>query len=248
MDSAPVFHPGSSKYVVITRDYLLPLMVCVAVVMLGWFALFSPYFRIAHINCTLDYQTCDNPALLAELDRSKGKNIFTLEKDKLKLRLIAGDYMIQGGDITKTLPDEISVDLQSVYPTAALKIADNNRWIILDKQLRVIGARELDPNVPTVVIAGPITVLVGKPLTDITIIKTLELAMSVAKESIKVKIMTCIDADTIELTLSDDLHALFTPKKDTNLQIRALQAILADATITKGMHVIDVRFSQPVLR
>jgi len=50
------------------------------------------------------------------------------------------------------------------------------------------------------------------------------------------------------LALDSGKIAIFTPKKDELVQLRALQTILTDATILEGVNTIDVRFARPVLR
>jgi len=131
----------------------------------------------------------------------------------------------------------------------ALQVSgDDPTWIIFDSSLRVIGARRIDPNVPSVVVQGPLTFIVGKVPTDANIISSLELAKRVSDELFAVKTITLIDADTIHLALDSGKIAIFTPKKDELVQLRALQTILTDATILEGVNTIDVRFARPVLR
>ena len=248
MESAPVFHPSRSKYLVITADYLIPVFICLSVALGAWLILYTPYFHITTISCTLDFAPCADPVLLAELNKAKGQNIFRLNPNTLRLRLLSGDYMIRQADVTRQLPRTLEINLQSVYPVVALKLDGVDTWITFDSTLRVIGERSADPNVPTVLVQGPLTVTVGKPLTDDATIKALNLARSLADQLFTVKTLTLVDADTIDLTLTSGIHAIFTPKKDVTSQLRALQAVLADATILKGAHTIDVRFAQPVLR
>lgn len=248
MDTAPVFHPSRSKYLVFTADILLPSLICVSVLALGYFTLFSSFFTINTVNCKLDYRDCEDPSLLAELDTIKGQNIFKISTPTIIKKLTSGDFTIQQASIARELPDIITVELQSVYPVVALRITGDSPWVVLDSKFRVIGARSDDPNVPTVEISGPLTLTVGKPIADKTIVSTLELAIRLSDELFSVKSIALLDEDTIKLSLSNDKLAIFTPKKDEIVQLRALQAILSDATIIKGVKTIDVRFSQPVLR
>ena len=76
-------------------------------------------------------------------------------EDKITARLLQG-ILRSDKLLTKELPGKIILDLQSVYPFAALQIAGDPTWVILDQQLRVIGSRDQDPNVPTVIIPGPL--------------------------------------------------------------------------------------------
>lgn len=237
-----------SKYLVITLDYLFPIFICFGVIALGYFALYSSFFQIKTVICTLDYEACLDPSVLAELNKLKGENIFTLSGDRLTQRLTSGDFTIRQATLKKELPGKVIIDLQSVYPVAALAMPGDPTWIILDQNHRVIGTRSSDPNVPTVIVPGPLTLAVGKPLSDDLLIQSIQLARNLANELFTIKSITLVDADTIKLTLSDGVIAIFTPKKDLSEQLRSLQLILRDATITQGIKTIDVRFIRPVLR
>lgn len=237
-----------SKYLVITLDYLIPILICLGVIALGYFTLYSSYFKINTVVCIIDYAECVDPSVLAELDKLKGQNIFTLSESSVTTRLASGDFTIRQVALTKELPGKIILDLQSVYPMAALQVSGDPTWIILDQNHRVIGSRDSDPNVPTVIVPGPLTLTVGKVPSDDLLIQSIELARNLADELFTIKSITLVDADTINLTLSDGRIAVFTPKSDLSKQLRSLQLILRDATMTLGIKIIDVRFSRPVLR
>ncbi len=237
-----------SKYLVITLDYLFPIFICLGVIVLGYLVLYSSFFKINTIVCTLDYAECLDPSVLAELEKLKGQNIFTLSEGRVTTRLTSGDFTIREANIKKELPGKIFLDLHSVYPVVALQIPGDPTWVILDQNNRVIGTRANDPNVPTVIVPGPLTLSVGKRLSDDLLIQSIQLAKNLADELFTIKSITLINDDAINLTLSDGRTAIFTPKKDLSQQLRSLQLILRDATMIEGIWIIDVRFIRPVLR
>ncbi len=248
MEIPKTFRPTRSKYLVFTADILAPLAVCLFVIVVVTFCLNSSYFAVNTVECALDYQPCQNESLLVELDKMKGQNIFTLDKAHLIARLTSGDFTIREASIKQELPSTVVVDLQSVYPVVALQVRGLTSWITLDHKYRAIRELSVDPNVPTVVVSGPLTVKIGKPVEGDSILKTLDLALNLARELLSFKSLTLVDENTIELVLLDGTRGLFTPQKDEQAQLRILQAILVDDTIEKKGHIIDVRFSQPVLR
>lgn len=248
MDEPKVFKPTRSKYLVLTTDYLLPIFICLSIISLICFVLYSPFFKITKINCSLDFKDCTDPALIAELDKLKGQNIFTISPGYITSRLTSGDFTIRESVMTRELPGTVGLELQSVYPVVALQIIGDPTWVIMDSKFRVIGTRTTDPNVPTVIVAGPINLTVGKPPTTDLILKALGIAKRLSDVLFSIKTISLIDDDTIELALADKRIAIFTPKKDELDQLRILQTILGDDTIIKGVKTIDVRFSQPVLR
>lgn len=248
MDSPHVFEPAKSKYLVITADYLLPLFLSTLVIFLFYIAIFSPIFKVNHLTCSLDYGECSDPSVLAELDKIKGQNIFRLQPDSLRSKLTSGDFTIREVSMKKSLPDQVSFELQSVYPVVALQVMGDPNWVVLDPQYRVIATRESDPNVPTVIVPGPLILTVGKPVTDTILVQAIKLALSLSSELISVKSITMVDENTIHITLDSGIIAIFSPKIDESRQLKSLQVVLSDGTITKGIRTIDVRFIQPVLR
>jgi cell division septal protein FtsQ len=248
MESAPVFKPGRSKYLVLTADYFLPFLICLSVVLAGFLVRYSPIFMVKEVNCLLDYEPCKDRSLIAELDKLKDQNIFIVSEDRLSTRLTSGDFTIREVKLRKMLPDTLTVELQSVYPVVALQVATHPSWAVMDSEYKLIGTRTTDPNVPTVVVPGPLTLVMGKRPDDQMIIKGLDLALTLSEQHFTFKSLTLVDDDTVHIKIDDKLTAVFTPKKDELEQLRALQAILLDDTITKEVKTIDVRFSQPVLR
>lgn len=248
MDVAPVFHPSKSSYWVFTTDLLLPVLLTLGIFAVLYIVLFSPLFAIAQIKCQLDYQPCEPSSMLAEIQRLKGQNIVRFDTSALSARLTSADFTVREANITKTLPATVSVSLLSAYPVLALKIADLQEWIVLDDQFRVIRSLSSAPNVPTVVLPGTITLAVGVVPSDTNLISALNLARSLASAIPTITSIRLVDQDTLELTLPNNLHALMTPRGDIATQIASLQGILSDATITAGKSVVDLRFSQPILK
>lgn len=243
-----MFTPTHSRYFVFTIDYLLPLLVSFSVIALGYFTLYSSFFKINTVSCTLDFHDCNNPSVLVELSKLQGQNIFTLNVASISSRLTSGDFTIRQAILTRQLPNIVKVDLASVFPSVALKVMEDPTWVVLDSHFRVIATRQVNPNVPTVILQTPLTLTIGKSIADANIKEALSLAIRLADELFSLESITLIDDNTISLALSGDKIALLSPKKDEQQQLKALQAILSDATILDSAHTIDVRFTRPVIR
>lgn len=248
MEKRSIFRPLPSKYIVFTADYILPFSIIVAFIAAAYLTLYSGFFQVRHIECVLDFEPCQDLSVIAELDKMANQNIFRLNPEIVITRLTSGDFTIREAMIKKELPDKVRITLESVYPVVALQTETQNQWVVLDERLRVIATRSTDPNVPTVILTKPLTLTIGKPLADPDVIYALNTSLKIAKELIGIKSIKLVDENTLELKLDDSLIAIMTPKKDELLQLRTLQAILADDTISKEVNTIDVRFSQPVLR
>lgn len=246
--NAHSFQPVKSKYLVLTMDYLLPIFITILVLIGIWLVLFSPFFVVKTIECQQDFQPCENESIIAELNKSLGSNLFRLNLKSIKNILTSGDFTIKTAVISRLFPSTLFVDLQSVYPTVALQLVSNStEWIILDQNYRVIGKRILDPNVPTVLVSSLPSYHVGQVIDDTILLSTFKLAHVLSDEFSNVKTIE-LTGDTIKLKLSDNRLALLSSTKDQLTQIRTLQAILADSTISSEVETFDVRFSQPILR
>ena len=248
MQIPKVFTPERSKYLVFTADYILPLIIIIFVCSSIYIALYSQVFKLKDISCQLDFEPCENIVLVAELDKLKGQNIFKLKTDSVSQKLVSGDYTIREAVFAKSLPNKLSVDLHSVYPVVALKIKDLDTWVALDDKYRVIKERSTDPNVPTVIVTGPLTLALGKPVADPVIKEALVMTTRLFEQLKAIKSVTLVDENRVDVLLENGKIAVLTPKKDEAVQIMTLQVILQEATISKGVRTIDVRFSQPVLR
>lgn len=248
MESAKVFTPLKSKYLLITAEYIVPFLISFTIIFFGYLAMYSDLFKIHDIDCQLDFETCQNESLLAEIEKYKGQNIFKFQSNILSARLLSGDFTIREANIKKILPNNLVVELQSVYPVVALKLQDDDRWVVMDSSFRVITTRTTDPNVPTLIITNAVTLSLGKPPDDPNLLASLSLTKRLSDSLASLKSIKQVDKSTLELALDSGVKVLMSSQKDEIVQIRALQAILSEATISKGVKIIDVRFSQPVLR
>ncbi len=163
-------------------------------------------------------------------------------------KLTAGDFTIREATISKKLPGTLTVDLQSVYPVAAVSVSGvDSKWLVFDAKYRVIGLRKTDPNVPTVLLESPPAFRVGEQAVDPALVQALDLSVLIGREIPTVKTIS-LTGDTLTLALGGGKIALMSVAKDSLTQIRTLQAILQANTMSLGSRTIDVRFNKPVLR
>lgn len=248
MDLAKTFAPVRSRYLVFTWDLLLPLLISLLVLLSAWVILFSPIFAIQQIDCQLDYEPCQDPSLLAELDRLRTHNLFRLNQAAITSRLLSANYMLRSVELTRELPSRLHFSLYSIYPVVALRTAQNPNWVVLDSDFRVIRSLGVDPNVPTVIVPGPLTLVIGSSPSDPALRQTLELALDISRAMPQIRVVTLLDERTLSLSLPNSRQALLNPQSKTAEQLRSLQALQLDDTILTGVSVIDLRYSQPVLK
>lgn len=235
-----------SKYVVITTDYLLPTLLFLCSLFVIYLLFFSSLFTVQTLACTQDFEPCNNPYILSEIDKLKGQNLFLLKTDQVIARLKSGDFQTRDGQIKKVLPTSLSFSLQSVYPVLALQISTDSRFVTLDSNLRVLKTTESNPNVPIIEVSKPLSFQIGKPVPDSELSQALPFVYEVARSLPKISRIVLSD-QTITLKLASSPSVVMTPLRSASEQISALKAILEDATISEGVRQIDVRFAQPIL-
>lgn len=248
MQLAPTFTPNKPKYFLVTADWIYPIIIIFLTLFLLWLALFSPVFAIQNLRCELDARPCPDSSLLAEVNRIRGSNIFRFDSHTFSSRLTSADFTVRDATINKILPNTLVVELSSVYPSVALRLAEATEWIILDDRLRVIRSVTFDPNVPTVIVPGPLSLKVGEVPSDPELSSALTFARTVISDLPHIATIS-LSPHTLTLSFTDQPYvALLSTTSDLTPQIRSLQAILSGATIDSSTRVIDVRFAQPVLK
>lgn len=241
---------AKSRYLVFTLDFLLPMFTLLGIAGGMWVLLYSPLLAISEIICTADYQPCTNAAVIAEIDKVRGSNIFRYNDSSLKAKLLSGDYMAQEISTTKILPNKLMVELSSINPSFALQLEGGNTWIVCDATGKVIGERAVDPNVPVIITSHLPAIKVGSLLPDEELLHTGQMALSLRDANITFKQITLKPDSILELSLTSGLLVIMTTAvPDLTPQITALQQTLTDSTIKKeGYDSLDVRFAQPILK
>jgi len=241
------FLPTKSKYLVITADYLIPVLVLILSLLSWWIVFYTPVFAVKQIDCILDFEPCKNPGVIAEIAKYQGINLLRLDESSIRTRFTSADFTISAVTVIKRLPSSVTIKMESVYPTVAAKVKDTSTWVIFDDRLRVIGTRDVSPNVPVVILPSLTGAIVGARLESDELNTALSLAVELSKHLSGVKTIELLGTDLF-LSLGTGQTAVLTTDKDVPSQIRALQAVLAETTILVGVSTIDVRFAQPVLR
>ncbi len=238
-----------SKYFVATSAYLLPLSVLVGSALLVYFLYFSSYFQIKKLTCMQDVnEPCQNAYLLAELDQFAGQNLFLANTEVAKQRLLQGDPTLRTLTYKKTLPHTLSLELQSVYPTLALAVTGLQAYLTLDSDLRLIKASPVLPNVPLVRANQPISLRLGERVEDERLRALLLACLELAHRLPGTTTFTLSAGDITALLDDGVTRALFTLERDLESQISALHATRAGVTISFSRPLIDLRFTQPIIK
>lgn len=244
--SSPISH--KSRYVVLTSDIVIPMLIIALVVASLYFITSSNFFSIKNIECLINFRPCSDTHLLAELEKIKGQNIFTLNKQSLSARILQNNKIVSSVDITYELPNAISVRLNTSPPSVALKLIDNqNMWILLSEEFRTISLSSENPNVPTVLLEEIEGLAIGEKISDPSTISALKVALSIKGNYLPASSIS-LTGETITLELDGGRTALLSTRRGIPEQLITLRAILADETISETASIIDVRYTQPVIK
>jgi hypothetical protein len=239
-----------SKYLLITSDIIIPIISLLIFGFLVWIVFFSSIFQVNQVICLYDYKPCENENLLVEADRLKGTNIFWFQPEEFEQLVLQGDYLVREVNVTKELPQTLTISLFSVYPTVALQLDRvEDKWVVFDHTLRVIKIVEQEPNVPLVIVKSLDPVHLGQKLTITSYNLALAFVQELSRSSLGLTTLYLVDENTFAVYLEGGAQALLTPERESSTQIYTLQAILQDDTIKKDSRtILDLRFSKPIIR
>jgi hypothetical protein len=241
-------HAVHSKYFVITRDLVIPLLITFASLAAIYAVWHGPFFQITSVQCELDYEPCQSPALLAELGKYQGQNLIFFDETNLKTRLTSGDFTIRAVTLRRTLPGTLEVSCISVYPVVALSVrGGDGSYLLFDQKLRPIKATTSDPHIPILYVDTPPVATLGAVLADSIVGAGLTYTRHVF-DSLPDVHSVYQQNDTLRVSLKSGQTALLTTAKDLDAQLLALQAVRTGVTMPVGTKTIDVRFAQPVLK
>ena len=239
---------AKAKYFLLTKEIFIPILI-VCIIVLGIYVVFyTSLFSLKIIKCRTESGDCYNPSISAELNKYLGINLITFDTSELHEKLLAGDFTISSLTLTRKLPSTLEVDIRSVYPKLAIKVGvEGKTWYTLDEKFRVIGIVEKDPQVVTIIVDNPPTLVFGQAITDQSLIHSLEVATKINEYPDLARSFS-LTGDTITLNLEGGRRAILTTTSNFEEQIKSLQAVLSDFTMIKEVSIIDVRYIRPVLK
>ncbi len=239
----------ASKYFVATSQYLLPTAVIALSIATLYLTFFSSFFKVTKIDCYQDVgEPCQNGFLLKDQDRFIGKNIFLLDTAQEVARLKKGDPTIRSIDYTKTLPGQLTLQIQSVYPTLALGTLGSDNLLILDSDYRLIKSSQVSFNVPVISYDKELTIRVGERIENEELRALLNACLKIATKVTGTTTFSLKDKSITADLPPGGTQALFTITRDLDEQLSALHTIREGVTISPSGTVIDVRYLQPIIK
>lgn len=241
-----------SRYLVITENYLWPILIILVALASLWFIFRSPFFQVKTITCQRDYQACQDPFILSELAKYKHLNLFLFPKEKLRQRILAGNKTVQSVQFSFQLPHTLKVNLTSTVPLVALQLKPDNqhpRYLLVDQNFRPISLVSQSQNLPLLITDQPYQLQLGQVISQEQLHQALVMVQGLLKFLPPNFQLQLRDTD-LYLTLPHRPKIRLTTTRDPQAQLNLLQAVLSNAKMLEESQIklIDVRFDQPVLK
>jgi hypothetical protein len=204
---------------------------------------------IKNISCSSQYGPCLED-IVKKLESFQGKKLLLVKKDLksyLKNEPEVKDYSTQF-----KIPDKIIVNIIERKAEFAIKSLDKNVFVLVDLDGNAIAIREESP-LPFIEVSG-VTPNVGEKV-DTTIFSGLTLIKAIYSQY---QVLNGkMDNNYLYANFSDGISVIFPLDKDKDVLMGSLKLIfnrlnrsLPESRIIEGkkINVIDLRFTNPVLR
>ena len=244
--------------------YLWPLLPSGLLVALIIFLGRSQLFNINKVSCHLQQHPC--PLEFEKVLVSfYGQNIFKLNDDLIKDKLIEMDNSITDINISKRLPDVVNIEMSRRVSVAQLVKVDQlefiglestqsatisgkvNGWYYqLDKSGEIFSQRDQSlPNLPLVMVASSFSLGIGKSAISELVA---QLIGQLQGHYVSFESITILDSSTVIIKVISSAYAILDSHQSFAPQVASLQYILSKSKIgQENPAKIDLRFDKPVL-
>lgn len=225
------------------------MLVLAVVLIFGWLLFFSGYFTVGSVVCKSDQGECAED-VLAELERLKGKPIFTLETSQLQARITSSNPLIKRVKISSRLPATLEVEIKTRKPAAALTVEDSTEVLISDSEGFIFASEKLTAaksmKLPLIVVGRGKNLLLGETVSEPLTKDAIRLAITLQKNFIAFQEIN-LSRNRLRVEIESDLQALFSQESDFEAKVTTLQRILSEVTIDSQPLTVDLRFAKPAL-
>ena len=237
--------PIKSKFLLLTKRRLFILLLFGLGGYVIWWLVFSDYFSISDVSCTLDSGQC-NEQILAEIDKNKGKSSLRFNTHELEDKISKSDPYISKAEVKIQLPNKIKVTLSVRQSFISLRTINSNFEMVVDDQGYVFRINNQPENTTPSVFVKEITEELGTRIKDENLLLTLKLVKLLNEQFITFSSLS-LDKETATVVLSDDVQAIFSVQENITRQVTSLQRILSQATIDSEFKIIDIRYEKPII-
>lgn len=237
-----------TKYFVFTSQALKLICLFLIVAAAIFYSLMSDFFKIKRIICQFNQTEC--------LSKIGNKFTFLLNKNILLLNLSQETEKLkkenpywQNLKITKKLPHQLLVEIQSFQPKAVVKEnkEEKKEFYLVDNQGNFLGKKETNPGLPLILVNSSLaSSVLGEPIAAPNLTKALELIALLENYRFGFEALESEEEKIIAQLVN--FLVIFSPRHDLQKQVASLQLIINESKIKKReFRQIDLRFEKPVI-
>lgn len=214
--------------------------------LIGYFLFFSPICAISHVVCDTPEHSCSDD-IIAELDRSIGKNIFSIKPLDIERRLQRADLMIEQADVSVGFPNTLRARIKLRIPYVQLLASfEAKEAFLVDSTGMIIGSADRNASFQQIYWKEVSGDAIGQLLPD-KILQAIDLVVA-TKEIMHSPLTPVVEGNILTIKDGDGTNIRFGLEKSGAVQIQALQVLIKQARIENTVYkTIDMRFEHPVV-
>ena len=219
-----------------------PALILAVIILIIVFALFySPLFKAQKIDISQNQDCLKAQDVFDALKNSK--NLFFISKGKLENTLKSQYSCIGTLEIKKIFPSKLQVNIAPKEPV--VKIEGTSLMITDDGQV-VEGILAKDK--PIIFLPSDVKVVLGQKISEKTIIFAVQVTSKLLKSDFLPVNVRIVGNDEVVIYNQQGQLAIFSSKKDKEVQVDSLQQVISKAKIESAkIAKIDLRFDKPVI-
>jgi cell division protein FtsQ len=207
----------------------------------------SDFWKIRKIECWQNEISCSSEVWTRLTVLTFGKNIIFLPTNLVREEVLRFKPTLKEVKIKKELPNKLIFELKEREGVVVLGLENLQKFWIVDEE-GVVLAGEKKSDLPLILLEEPLKLDIGQKIDKKEIIQAINFLTNLRLNLLEPKIAKFVSSSSLEVLLKDNITALFSLKKEVQIQIDSLQFILSRAKIEgKGIKKIDLRFDKPVV-
>ncbi|KKQ88312.1 MAG: hypothetical protein UT12_C0022G0003 [Candidatus Curtissbacteria bacterium GW2011_GWC2_38_9] len=219
-----------------------PALIFAVIILIIVFALFySPLFKAQKIDISQNQDCLKAQDVFDALKNSK--NLFFISKGKLENTLKSQYSCIGNIEVGKKFPSKLEIKITVKEPV--VKIEGTNFMLTDDGQVTE-GISQKDN--PIIFLPPEVKVVLGQKISDPTAIFAIQTTSKLLKSDFLPVNVRIVGNDEVVIYNQQGQLAIFSSKKDKEVQVDSLQQVISKAKIESAkIAKIDLRFDKPVI-
>jgi len=224
----------------------------------------SDFFRVKKITCRWEGNSCP-PEVWNELTfLTFGKNLIFLKKKEISKKFLNDHHIVKNLKIKKVLPNKLVFELEKRKEVAVLgfelrleekettpsgkPIFETTKDFYLVDEEGIVIKKENDSLLPLILLSEELNLNIGERVPQQQIIEAIKFLTTLRLNLLEPKVAKITPPYSLTVWLKDGEEAIFSLKKEIQIQVDSLQFILSRSKIEgRGIKKIDLRFDKPVV-